>query len=44
MRTREMRYLTEDKTYPVAKSFTDAVRQAMPAAVLVEKIRKVPQL
>ena len=37
MRTREMRYLTEDKTYPVAKSFTDAVRQAMPAAVLVEK-------
>ena len=33
MRTREMRYLTEDKTYPVAKSFTDAVRQAMPAAV-----------
>ena len=37
MRTREMRYLTEDKTYPVAKSFTDAVRHAMPAAVLVEK-------
>ncbi|KAF1025950.1 MAG: hypothetical protein GAK29_01620 [Acinetobacter bereziniae] len=37
MRTSEMRYLTEAKTYPVAKSFTDAVRQAMPAAVLVEK-------
>ncbi len=41
MRTSEMRYLTEAKTYPVAKSFTDAVRQAMPAAVLVEKIRKL---
>jgi hypothetical protein len=37
MRTSEMRYLTEAKTYPVAKNFTDAVRQAMPAAVLVEK-------
>jgi hypothetical protein len=37
MRSSEMRYLTEAKTYPVAKSFTDAVRQAMPAAVLVEK-------
>ncbi|RZG46474.1 hypothetical protein EXU28_09285 [Acinetobacter wuhouensis] len=33
----EVRYLTEDKTYPVAKSFVDAVKSAAPAAILVEK-------
>ncbi|RZG86952.1 hypothetical protein EXE10_05375 [Acinetobacter sp. WCHAc060033] len=33
----EVRYLSEEKTYPVAKSFVDAVKSAAPAAILVEK-------
>lgn len=37
MRNTEVRYLTEDKTYPVAKNFVDAVKSAAPATVLVEK-------
>ena len=37
MRNTEVRYLTEDKTYPVAKNFVDAVKNAAPATVLVEK-------
>ncbi len=37
MRSTEVRYLTEDKTYPVAKSFVDAVKSAAPAAVMIEK-------
>ena len=37
MRGTEIRYLTEGKTYPVAKSFVDAVKNAAPATVLVEK-------
>lgn len=37
MRNTEVRYLTEGKTYPVAKNFIDAVKNAAPATVLVEK-------
>lgn len=42
MRTSEMRYLTADGTYPVAKNFTDAVKQAAPSSVLVEKHESSP--
>ena len=36
-----MRYLTEDVTYPVAKSFSEEIKHAAPASVLVEKQQEV---
>ena len=41
MRNNEMRYLSEDGTYPVAKSLSDAIKQAAPSSVLVEKQQEV---
>lgn len=41
MRNNEMRYLTEDVTYPVAKSFSEEIKHAAPSSVLVEKQQEV---
>ncbi|SPL69702.1 hypothetical protein [Acinetobacter stercoris] len=35
IRTKEMRYLTSDGTYPAAKELTDSINAAKPASVLV---------
>ena len=39
MRTNEMRYLSADETYPVAKQLIDSINSVKPATVLVEKVK-----
>ena len=39
MRTNEMRYLSADETYPVAKELIDSINSVKPATVLVEKVK-----
>lgn len=39
MRTNEMRYLSVDETYPVAKQLIDSINSVKPATVLVEKVK-----
>lgn len=39
MRTNEMRYLTAEETYPVAKQLIDSINAAKPATVLAEKVK-----
>ena len=41
MRNNEMRYLTEDVTYPAAKNFSEEIKHAAPSSVLVEKQQEV---
>jgi len=42
MQNSEMRYLTENGTYPIAKNFADALKKATPSSILVEKQQEAP--
>lgn len=41
MREKELRYLSEDVTYPAAKELMEAIQHALPSRVLVEQAPKV---
>lgn len=41
MREKELRYLNEDVTYPVAKEFTVMIQHSLPSSILVEQAPKV---